>query len=113
MLRVPRQAGTLVLLLAAPLFAQFGELATTDDGRQLYFTTAMLPKEAKPGKWRESRLFRVGPGGLDLYAELGPLAPALTFASNAGAIHPSVSGNGSVVAFTYRVPAASPVIATS
>lgn len=96
-----RRVGMLLLLLAAPVFAQFAELATTDDGSQLYFTTEMLPKGAKPGNWRESRLFRFGPAGVTLYAERGALAPEFTFASHAGATHPSVSGDGAVVSVTY------------
>jgi uncharacterized protein (TIGR03437 family) len=90
-----------LLVLAAPVVAQFAELATTDDGSQLYFTSKMLLKGREPGPWPESRLYRFGPAGLTLYAERGALAPKDSGSSNDGVSHPSVSGDGAVVAFTW------------
>ena len=56
-----------LLVLAAPVVAQFAELATTDDGSQLYFTSKMLLKGREPGPWPESRLYRFGPAGLSIF----------------------------------------------
>src|SRR3954454_19606620 len=95
------RASMLLLLLAAPVFAQFSEFATTDDGSQLYFTSRMLLKGRPPGVWRETRLYRFGPDGLTLYAERGPLAPKDTGSSNDGVHYPSVSGDGAVVGLNY------------
>ena len=90
-----------MLLLAAPVFAQFSEFATTDDGSQLYFTSRMWLKGGQPGVWRESRLYRFGPDGLMLYAERGKLALENVGSSNDGVHYPSVSGDGRVVGLSY------------
>lgn len=97
------RANMLMLLLAGPVCAQFAHLATTDDGSQLYFTSSMLLKGAKPGTWRESRLYRFGRDGLALFAERGPLAAEWAVGSDMGVTYPAVSGDGTVVGFTYSV----------
>ena len=107
--RHPRRAGTLVLLLAAPVFAQFAELATTDDGSQLYFTTAMSLKTADPSAPWEPRIYRLASGRVSLFAERGSARPTWVLGSGEGAGSPSVSGDGAIVGFTYRnVCASSP-----
>jgi uncharacterized protein (TIGR03437 family) len=59
-------------------------------------------RAASPAPGPESRLYGFGPAGLTLYAERGALAPQDTGSSNDGVSHPSVSGDGSVIGFTYR-----------
>jgi len=92
-----------LLLLVSPVCGQFAQLAATDDGKQLYFTSQMALKgAASTSPWPESRLYRFGPDGVTLFAERGPLAPEDTFSSSDGAVSPSVSGDGSLVAFTFN-----------
>ena len=63
--------GILVLLLtfSFPLWSQFSELAATDDGRQLYFSSTLTFADMPPsrGEWR---LYRVGPEGIQLSPSL-------------------------------------------
>jgi uncharacterized protein (TIGR03437 family) len=93
----------LLLLLATPVRAQFTELAATDDGKQLFFTSQLLLKGAKSSSsFPETRLYRSGSNGVEVFAERGPLAPDWTFGSSDGVSHPSVSGDGSVVGFTFN-----------
>jgi hypothetical protein len=74
-------------LTCAGLLAQFRNLATTDDGSRLYFSsTAAL---AGSGGSPFARIFVFGPQGLRLFAQ----QDAQDLAS------PSVSGNAAVVAF--------------
>jgi hypothetical protein len=96
-----RRAGMLLLLLAAPVGAQFVQLATTDDGGRVFFTTPMSLKGAGPSRWRESRLYRFGADGLTLFAERDPLAPESKFEPGYGVRDPSVSADGAVVGLTY------------
>ncbi len=92
-----------VLLLAAPVCAQFAELVATDDGKQLFFTSQMLMKGAKAASpWPESRLFQFGPGGVSLVVERGALTPQDSHGSGDGVAHPSASGDGSVIGFTVN-----------
>jgi uncharacterized protein (TIGR03437 family) len=100
MSRPRRQAGTLLLLLALPVRAQFDRIAATDDGSRIYFTTPMQLKGAAPSRWPESRLYRFGLDGVTLFAERGELAPQNSFGSGDGVTFPSVSADGSVVGFT-------------
>ena len=37
-----------LLFLATPVRAQFAELAATDDGKQLFFTSQLILKGAEP-----------------------------------------------------------------
>jgi uncharacterized protein (TIGR03437 family) len=90
-----------LLLLAIPARAQFAELAATDDGKQLFFTSQLILKGAEPSAWPETRLYRFG-SKVDVFAERGSLAPEGTFGSGMGVTHPSVSGDGSVVGFTFN-----------
>ena len=90
-----------LLFLAIPARAQFAELAATDDGKQLFFTSQLILKGAEPSSWPETRLYRFG-SKVDVFAERGSLAPEGTFGSGMGVTHPSVSGDGSVVGFTFN-----------
>ncbi|HEY1496519.1 MAG TPA: hypothetical protein VGF49_18325 [Candidatus Solibacter sp.] len=96
-----RRAGMFLLFLATPARAQFAELAATDDGKQLFFTSQMILKGAEPSAWPETRLYRFG-SKVEVFAERGSLAPEGTFGSGDGVSHPSVSGDGSVVGFTFN-----------
>src|SRR5260221_1825922 len=94
--------GILVLLLmfSFPLWSQFSELAATDDGRQLYFSSTLTFADMPPsrGEWR---VYRVGPEGIQLFAERGPIVPAQAVVmANGGARTPQVSGDGLTVGFT-------------
>src|SRR5215831_18951263 len=102
MLRVRCRVGTLLLLLAAPMVAQFTELAATDDGKQLFFTSQMLLKGREQTGWvPETRLYRFGADGVTVYAERGPLASESGFGSGDGISGARLSGDGGVVGFTY------------
>jgi uncharacterized protein (TIGR03437 family) len=91
-------------MLDSPFYCHFAQLAATDDGKQLYFTSQMLLKGAAPSSspWPESRLYRFGPDAVTLFAERGPLAPESSSSSSDGVSDPSVSGDGSLVAFTFN-----------
>jgi uncharacterized protein (TIGR03437 family) len=98
-----RFGGMLLLAAAIPACAQFSQLAATDDGKQLYFTSQSLLKGAKQTlPWAESRLYRYGTDGVTLFAERGSLAPQHSGGSGDGASGPQVSGDGSVVGFTLQ-----------
>lgn len=91
-----------MLLTARPLTAQFSQLTMTDDGRQIYFTSPLLLKSS-PGQGgiSERRLYRLAPDGVSVAAERGVLAPASVLIEETGLEYPQVSGDGSLVAFTY------------
>ena len=92
-----------LLLLVAPVRAQFSGLAASDDGNQLYFTSQLLLRGAKStSQGPESRLYRFGSGGVTLFAERGPLGPTGSFSSGDGVVSPTVSADGTLVAFTYN-----------
>jgi uncharacterized protein (TIGR03437 family) len=78
----------LLLVFAGPGWSQFTELATTDDGQHLYFTS-QLRLSANAAATPEYRVFRFGPKGVELFAESG---------SGVGA--PQVSGDGSLIGVT-------------
>lgn len=93
----------LMLLLPFPVSAQFAELAASDDGKVLYFTSQMLFRgEQSPLGWPEYRLYRFGPEGLTLFAERGPLASDSTFSSNTGVTNVSTTSDGSLVGLTFN-----------
>jgi uncharacterized protein (TIGR03437 family) len=97
-----RRGGMVLLLLASPVCGQFSQLAATDDGSQLYFTSQMLLKgAASSSPSPESRLYRFGPNGVTLFAERGSLAPPNSFSSGDGVVSPRVSSDGSLVGFTF------------
>lgn len=107
----------LLLAVIAPLSAQFSELATTDDGTRLYFSSTLTLTTAVGHP--ESRIFQVtGPNAIAIFAERGSLAPISSFGSGDGARRPRVSGSGSLVAFTLsgichpQPPCQSPVTRT-
>jgi uncharacterized protein (TIGR03437 family) len=97
------RASTWLLLLAGPVCAQFAELAATDDATQLFFTTSkMQPKGVRqPGPVPESRLYRSGADGVTVFAERGALASTSGFGDGDGIYSPRISGDGSIVGFTY------------
>jgi uncharacterized protein (TIGR03437 family) len=96
--------GILVLLLtfSFPLWSQFSELAATDDGGQLYFSSNLTFADMPPSRG-ESRVYRVGPEGIQLFAERGLVEPTQTFTiTSGGARMPQVSGDGLTVGFTLE-----------
>jgi uncharacterized protein (TIGR03437 family) len=96
-------SGAVLLLLASPVSAQFSQLAATDDGSQLYFTSEMmLHGKVSPLPSPESMLYRFGPDGVTLFAERGALADPNDASTGDGVSTPSVSGDGSLVAFTFN-----------
>src|SRR6516165_4339703 len=77
------------LAMAAPVFAQFSQLVSTDDGQELYFASPLILASVpspSPMPQPVPNLYRVGPDGVYLVT------------SNASM--PQVSGDGSIVAFT-------------
>jgi uncharacterized protein (TIGR03437 family) len=97
--------GSLLLLLAAfPVPAQFADLAASDDGKILYFTSQMLfHGEQSDLGWPEYRLYRFDAGGVTLFAERGPLASESSFSSSTGVTNVSTTGDGSLVGFTFNL----------
>ena len=92
-----------LLVLAVPVRAQFAGLAATDDGKQLLFTSQMFLKGAKASTpWPENRLYQFGSGRVELVVERGSLAPQSSHASDDGVAHPSISGDGRVIGFTFN-----------
>lgn len=103
MIGILRQASMVLLVLAVPVRAQFAGLAATDDGKQLLFTSQMLLKGAKASTpWPENRLYQFGSGRVELVVERGSLAPHSSHASDDGVAHPSISGDGRVIGFTFN-----------
>ncbi|HYL74970.1 MAG TPA: hypothetical protein VEU96_12240 [Bryobacteraceae bacterium] len=92
------RSGTILILLCSPAFSQFAEFATTDDGRQLYFTST-LQFAGSPTGFAESRIYRIDDSGLALFVERGSLAVSGTFASGFGARTPRVSGDGNTIGY--------------
>jgi uncharacterized protein (TIGR03437 family) len=93
-----------LLALTLPLHAQFAEIASTDDGEQVYFTTQALLKNApRPIRpFSELRAYRVVSSGLELFAERGDLARTDGFGSGDGVTQLQVSGDGQSVAYTLN-----------
>ncbi len=91
-----------IAAIAGPAWAQFADLATTDDGRDLYFATTLTLGEPAITTRAELRIYRIGPDGLAVFAARGSLAPAQSFGSGDGAALPQVSGDGKTVGFTLR-----------
>jgi uncharacterized protein (TIGR03437 family) len=94
----------LLLLAATPLFAQFSQFAATDDGQQVYFLSPLVFDGSPATQNTESRLYRIGPDGVFLVAQRPVQAGLSGFSggSGDGVSNPQVSGDGSVVGFTYR-----------
>jgi hypothetical protein len=95
---------SLVLFGAFPcfLFAQFAELATTGDGKQLYFTSTLKWKGQAPDR-AEYRIYRaIETGDIQLFAERGDLAFKFGGGSSDGARSPQVSADGETVALTLQ-----------
>ncbi|MCC6590134.1 MAG: hypothetical protein IT168_25810 [Bryobacterales bacterium] len=108
----------LILVVVAPLQAQFTELATTDDGSRLLFSSTLTLTTAA-AEYPENRIFQLTrPNTIQLFAERGPKANTSSFGTGDGARHPQVSGDGSLVAFTLggtcesEPPCQSPVTRT-
>ena len=92
----------LFALVTAPARAQFTELVATDDGKQLFFTSQLLLKGVEASSpFPETRLYRATSSGVQMVAERGPLAIVGGYTSSDGVNHPSLSGDGSVVGFTF------------
>jgi len=96
------RAWLLVLLSPLCLFAQFSEIAVTDDGRQVYFSSTLRLKGQLPAR-SEYRIYRyTEAGGIELFAERGDLAYRFGGGSSDGARMPQVSGDGQTVALTLQ-----------
>lgn len=94
--------GVLLLAMSLPAPAQFSQLAVTDDGKQVYFTSQLLLRDAPTTKLPpESRLYRLGPEGVTAYAERDPLRTP-PYASGGGIILPQVTGDGTLTGFTVN-----------
>jgi uncharacterized protein (TIGR03437 family) len=89
----------LVFLFVTAVYGQFGELATTDDGRQVYFTSTLKLPGMAPD-FGEYRVYRAAEDGISLFAERGALTSENSFGSSDGARSPQVSSDGRTVGFT-------------
>ena len=77
----------LLLVITSPLRAQFWDLASTDDGRQLYFGSSLVLRgSTPPNSSSPHRLYAIDEGGVRLIS-----ATAMT---------PRISGDGRVVGYT-------------
>ncbi len=83
-----------LLLLSVPAWCQFAEIATTDDGRQVYFTTTLAERSSPATARTEMRIFKVEGRSAQLFAER-PIG--VGGGSGAAALH--VTGDGQSVAF--------------
>ena len=82
-----------------PGWAQFTELAATDDGQDLYFSSP-LRIEPATATVPESRVFHAGPNGVQLFAERGTLAPNNGSSSSDGIGQAQATGDGSLIGVT-------------
>ena len=96
----PWRAGILLLGLSCltPVSAQLQDLATTDDGRTLYFSSTLRLKGST--EYSNARIFRFANGKYDLIAQV---VPTVTL-SDGSTFHfafrlPNVSGDGGILAF--------------
>ncbi len=92
----------LLLAVAINLSAQFRELAATDDGRHLYFSSTLMFPGMAIAFFPEARIYRVTPQGIEVFAERGALVPTGRAVSGDGARMPQVSSNGQIVGFTLQ-----------
>src|SRR5260370_5455213 len=94
-----------VLAGSSTAFAQHLELASNGDGSVLYVTSYSVLRDTATPMHAESRLYRIGPDGVQLFAERGPApaAPGLTFFSSSDGIAvPQPSDDGETVAYTIH-----------
>ena len=95
----------IALLAATPLFAQFSQLVATDDGKQIYFISNLTLFSAPTSQNFESRLYRIGPDGVSLVAQRPPLRFgdfSVSGGSSDGVSNPQLSGDASLIGFTYQ-----------
>jgi uncharacterized protein (TIGR03437 family) len=101
----------LLLALAFPALAQFSELAATDDGSRLYFTTQLVLSDSVPTR-PQYRIYRLEPNSLTLFAARPePTGPNISFSNADGAHSPQVSGDGKVVGATFSSPSEAQLLA--
>ncbi len=87
----------ILIPLSFPLCGQFAELASTDDGKQVYFTTA-LQFSGAPVSRGEVRIYRIAENGLELFEDVPDASGFL-------ARSPQVSADGRTVGFTLNAQA--------
>lgn len=88
----------LICLAAVPLISQIRDLATTDDGGVLYFSTTLRLKGSS--QFQNEKIFRYADGVFELVAQVEPvvtLSDGSTFKFNYRL--PTVSGDGRVLAY--------------
>jgi hypothetical protein len=83
--------------VASPGWAQFTELASTDNGQELYFSSP-LRIEPATATFPESRVFHAGPNGIQLFAERGALTP----------VSPGFISGGGIGKGSFLIPGAIP-----
>ena len=89
----------------AALLAQHVELASNDDGSVLYVTSYSVLRESAVATHPQTRLYRIGADGVQLFAETGPppvVNGVTSFSSSDGISIPQVSDDGLTVAYTAR-----------
>ncbi len=87
------------LLSAISLLAQTAHLATTDDGSVLYFASTL--RQPGAGQSMATKLFRIDSSGAHLIDDEGNVGVGAGYWNLS---NPSVSGDGSRLVYTARVP---------
>jgi hypothetical protein len=98
---VLRQA-VLIAGLTLPGIAQFSHLSATDDGKYLYFTSHLVLKNRGLPTAAQSRLYRLGPGEILMFAEVGSFGAPGRFVNSVRMAY--VSGDGRSVGVTVQGP---------
>jgi len=84
-----------------PLFAQFENLSTTDDGSVIYFSTRLRPPGSRDSSW--PKVYRLDGSGFQLAAQAREATGGSLETGGWMVERASVSGDGSVVAFQSRI----------
>jgi uncharacterized protein (TIGR03437 family) len=92
----------LVAALTLPAIAQFSHLSATDDGKQLYFTSHLVLKGRELPTAEQSRLYRLGPDEIVMFAEVGSFGAPGRFVNTVRMAY--VSGDGRSVGVTVQGP---------
>ena len=92
----------LIAGLTLPAIAQFSHLSATDDGKYLYFTSHLVLKGRGFPTAAQSRLYRVGPDEITMFAEVGSFGAQGRFVNTVRMAY--VSGDGRSVGVTVQGP---------
>ena len=85
---------------AIPLTSQIFDLAVTDDGGQLYFSTPF--RQRGTDQYTHTKLFRIAENGLELVAQTERRMEGANTSNYYAPVEASVSGAGTLLAYTLR-----------